>query len=107
MIMLLLFVISTIGMSNILVHGKILDDDHLGLRSWLKRKLGKYKDVFDCYECTGFWCGFFMGSLLISFWNPFVLIPCAFAGSGIMHAYIILTDFLQSKTDFVIDDSHE
>lgn len=104
MVSLILFIIATIGTTNILVHGKILDDDHLGLRSWIKKRLGKYQDVLDCYECAGFWCGLVMGSCLISYWNPLILIPCAFAGSGIMHAYVVVSELIQSKTDFVIND---
>jgi hypothetical protein len=96
-----LFALAAIGLTNILVHGKILDDDHIPLRSWLKSKLGRFADVLECYECTGWWSGLIVGLLLIS-WNPFIFIPCTFAGAGLMHFYVIITNLLESKTDFVV-----
>lgn len=101
MLLFALFAAATIGLTNILVHGKILDDDHLGWRTWLKNRLGKYADALECYECTGWWSGLLMGVLLVSF-NPLYFVPCAFAGAGLMHLYTILTNYIESKTDFVI-----
>jgi hypothetical protein len=103
---LVLFALATVGLTNVLVHGKILDDDHLGTRSWLKRQLGKYADVLECYECTGWWSGLLLGVLLLS-WNPLIFLPAAFAGAGIMHAYVNIMNLIESKTDFVIGGSDE
>lgn len=102
-----LFALATIGMSNILVHGRILDDDHLGWRNWLKNRLGKFADVLDCYECTGWWCGLIMGLLLFSWWNPLFFVPAAFAGAGLMHAYVNIMNLVESKTDFIIGVDHD
>jgi hypothetical protein len=66
MVTLLLFLIATIGATNILVHGDILDKDHLGFRPWLKKRLGNYQDLLDCYECSGFYCAVAVGFLLTS-----------------------------------------
>jgi hypothetical protein len=99
----LLWLLATVGFTNILVHGKILDDDHLGFRSWLKNKLGKFSDVLECYECTGWWAGLLAGLALVSF-NPLWFIGCAFAGAGVMHAYVNIMNLIESKTDFVVGD---
>lgn len=100
---LILFALVTIGMTNILVHGKILDDNHLGWRTWLKRQIGKkYEDVLECYECVGFWCGMLSGAYFLSClpWNFFFY---GFAGAGIMHAYTYVMDLIESKTDYEVN----
>lgn len=117
---LFLFIFSVIGLTNVLIQGKIFDDNHLGLRKFLKGTpeklnqdgsvleaktdgfLGKYSDVLDCYECTGFWSGLFFGLVLISF-NPFILLVCGFAGSFISQFYYDLINLIISKTDFLLE----
>jgi hypothetical protein len=95
---------ATLGLTNILVHGKILDDQHLGWRSWMQRRLGKYSDLLECYECSGFWSGLIMGLLLVSL-HPLYFIPCAFAGVFLGHFYSTVSYLIESKTDFVIGDT--
>jgi hypothetical protein len=102
-----LFVLAVIGMTIILVNGSIFDDDHLGWRSWFKKKLGKYGDLLECRVCAGWWAGLMMGLALFSWWNPLIFLPAAFAGSGIMTIYIILEDFIMSKTDYALGDADE
>lgn len=98
-----LFVVGTIGLANVLVHGVVLDDDHLGLRTWLRGKLGGYHDMLDCHECCGFWSGMFMCFVLVS-WNPLVVFAAGFVGCGVMHAYLIAANYIESKTDFLVGD---
>lgn len=101
----LIFCLSTIGLTNIIVHGKILDN--IGLRPFLKNNLhSKIFELFECYECTGFWSGMAMGSVLISS-DPFYFIPCGFAGSVLSSFYSELIFLLRSKTDFVVDDTND
>lgn len=105
MVTLILFALATIGLTNIIVHGKILDVS--GVRPWVKSKL--HPDVFqlfECYECTGFWAGVLMGLLLVS-WNPLVFVPCGFAGSVLGQFYSELVYLIRSKTDFVVEDEDE
>jgi hypothetical protein len=107
MITLLLFSLATLGLTNILVHGKILDDEHLGVRSWLKRRLGKYGDMLECYECSGFWAGLIMGMTLISFY-PWIFLPCAFAGALLGHFYSTVILLIESKIEYVLpEEDHE
>lgn len=103
----LLFSLATIGLTNIIVHGKILDN--IGLRPFLKKNLyaGVF-ELFECYECTGFWSGMIMGVVLISN-DPKIFIPCGFVGSVLGQFYSELVYLIRSKTDFVVEnkDSNE
>lgn len=106
---LVLFLIATIGLTNTVVHGKIFDDDHLGFRSWLRRQLERFfhsGDVLDCYECTGFWCGMITGLMLLSY-NPVIFVGAGLAGVGLMHCYINIMNFIESKTDFIVGDTDD
>jgi len=103
--MILLFIMATVGMTNVIIWGKIMD--LLGIRPWLKRTLkSDWYELFECHECTGWWCGLIMGALLIS-WNPLVFIPCAFAGAFLGRFYLEISQFIESKTDFVIEVENE
>lgn len=100
----LIFCLSTIGLTNILVHGKILDN--IGLRPFLKKNLySGIFELFECYECTGFWSGMIMGAVLIS-QNPATFIPCGFVGSVLGQFYSELIFLIRSKTDFVVEDKN-
>lgn len=101
----ILFMLATIGFTNIVVHGRILD--LIGLRSWLKQKLHPdLFELFECYECSGFWCGVLMGVILVSL-NPFVFLSCGFAGAFLGHFYSMLTNYIVSKTEFEIPEDNE
>jgi len=106
MITLTMFILATIGLTNILVHGKVLDLIKIGdksLRGWMKTPsfLG---EMLDCYECTGFWAGLLMG--LIFFWGSWLFVlTAAFAGSVVAQTYTDLMYLLRSKIDFVVEDS--
>lgn len=103
MINLIIFIISTIGLTNIVVHGKILDN--IGLRPFLKKRLpSSVFELFECYECTGFWCGMIMGACIIS---PWMFLACGFAGCVISQFYSEIIYLIRSKTEYVIDDNKE
>ena len=102
---LILFIFATIGLTNIIVHGKILDN--IGLRSFLKKNLySEIFELFDCYECTGFWSGVIMGATLISN-DPLYFISCGFAGSVLSQFYSEFIFFLRSKTEFVVGENEQ
>jgi len=105
MIALFLFCLGTIGLANILVHGEILD--LIYVRPILKWIMGKkWFALFECYECTGWWSGLFMGWLLLSSgwqdWGTFI--PCAFAGAVLGDVYRLLNNYIQSKMEYVIEN---
>ena len=94
-----LFSLATIGLTNVLVHGKIMDV--IGLRGWLKRTLpSDYYSVFECYECSGFWAGMFVGLFFFPYWFVF----CGFAGSVLSATYNDLMMKLQGSISFEIPE---
>ena len=78
-----LFVLSTIGLTNIFVDSSLFDS----LRDLFRNKASEGKrffkflnSIFSCHQCMGFWCGLFCGLILISY-NPLVVLTCGFASS--------------------------
>lgn len=104
----LLFIFATIGLTNILVHGKILDlikIKNRTIREWMHIKDWS-KQLFECYECSGFWGGLIVGVFVVSY-NPFIFISCGFAGSVLSQFYSEIVYLIRSKTDFVVEDNNE
>ena len=106
MITLIMFFLATIGLTNILVHGRIFDVLKVGnktVRQWMK-SMGTFSEVWDCYECTGFWAGLFCGFFF--FWGEWwFILPAGFVGSVISQTYTDLMYCLRSKIDFEVGDS--
>lgn len=101
MLTIILFVFGTIGLTNIIVHGKILDT--IGLRPWVKTNLKKEVfELFECYECTGWWSGLLMGCFLT--YDPFLLLACAFSGSVFAQFYTDMVNYIRSKTEYVVSN---
>ncbi len=102
---LLIFMLATIGMTNIVCHGKIMDV--IGIRPFLKRKLSDtIFDATQCYECMGFWCGMIVAAMVVTH-NPFMIFCLGCAGSLIAQFYNNLIYFIDSKTEFVMEDDLE
>jgi hypothetical protein len=65
----LVFVVSTIGMSHILVDGSIFssfkswlgEESRYHFLTWFK---GQLLTLMNCYQCSGFWSGFVIGLLM-------------------------------------------
>jgi hypothetical protein len=106
---LVLFAFATIGLTNILVHGKILDLIKFfgkSIREWLTYP--KFlSELLGCYECTGFWSGIIVGSCFVE--NPkwYLYLLYGFAGSVLSQFYSELVFLLRSKTEFLIEDENE
>lgn len=108
MISFLLFVFASIGLTNILVHGKIMDV--IGLRCWLKEHMSSdWYQLFECYECSGFWAGLFCGVFCcFAGWYPWwVILLCGFAGSVFSSTYTDVMYLLRSKIEFVVGHEDE
>ncbi len=105
---LLLFCFATIGLTNIIVHGKVLDEiSFLGktVRCWL-HSWHFTKELTSCYECSGFWAGMICG--LPFLWQQWWFIPIAgFAGSMLGKTYTDFMFFLESKITFEVHDDEE
>lgn len=103
----LFFALATIGLTNIVVHGRILDLIKIrgkSLREWMCN-WDWSKQLFECYECSGFWCGLICGMLILSVKWQFVLC-CGFAGSVIAQTFTDLLYLLRSNIEFEVDDQH-
>lgn len=97
------FAVATIGLTNIIVHGKILDI--IGLRQWLKENMpSDYFAVFECYECSGFWAGLLCGFFFLPPWHWWMLPMAAFAGSVLAQTYTDVVYWLRSKIEFEVGD---
>lgn len=99
---LILFILATVGLTNILVHGTIFEKT-LPIRPWLKKKLHPNVFVlFECYECMGTWAGFVCGAMIVSTWWPIIL-ACGFAGGLLANWNNLLFEYISSKIEFVIN----
>lgn len=95
---LVFFVLSTIGMTHIIVDGSILE----WFRDFVKKvsallKVPSFGKVVDCYLCAGTWCGFAMGLILVSS-NPFVVFACGCAGGFLANFAAVMLNWLEAMT---------
>ena len=73
-----LFVLAVIGMTHIVVESTIMEPVDEWAKNHFPTKL--HHGLFECQQCSGFWCGVFLGLTIVSF-NPLVLFACGCAGS--------------------------
>jgi len=95
---LVLFVLSVVGMTLIVVDGSILQK----FRDFVKYLSNKMKmpslgTIVDCYLCSGTWCGFLMGFVWISS-NPLKIFACGCAGAFLANSAAILLNWVESAT---------
>jgi hypothetical protein len=107
MIELTLFVLSVIGMTNIIVDGSIFQKR----REELEKKSPFWGQVVMCHQCCGFWCGLICGLCILiseapqqSIWFligiPFKTFLFGCAGSLLAPAYDLLYQYILSKIEF-------
>lgn len=104
---LILFVLSVIGMTLIVVDGSILQ----WFRNLVKLTAAKIKvpslgTIVDCYLCSGTWCGFLMGFIWISS-NPLKIFACGCAGAFLANAAALVLNWIESATMSNLPDSSE
>ncbi len=109
MIILLLFIFSVIGMTEIITQSDLFQY----LKDWLiniaERKNWKINwliNALNCSQCVGFWSGIVMGLIFLSntFWLTFA---CGCAGSMLCNLYVLLYSFVQNKMSITLDTSNE
>jgi hypothetical protein len=93
-----MFVLSTIGMTHIIVDGSILE----GFRTFFKKLTARIGlehigSIVDCYLCAGTWCGFFMGYIWIT-QNPFEVFACGCAGGFLSNTAASILNWIESST---------
>lgn len=106
---LILFALATIGLSNILVHGKILDVIKIFGKSI--RQILTYpkflNELLSCYECTGFWSGLIVGLIFFDQSRWYEIFLYGLSGSVLSQFYSEFIYLMRSKTDFVLDDEEK
>lgn len=101
--MLILFVLSTIGLTNILVDGSLFAPIRKFASNHLPVKIYK---IFECYQCMGTWCGFGCGYILLSK-EPLIVVCCGFAGSFLAVIGNIFINYLEARTIVSMGDQDE
>lgn len=108
MIPFIMFCLATIGLTNILVHGSILNLIKIfgrSIRGWMQFSEWS-KTLFECYECTGFWAGMVCGYLFM-YQQWYLVLMCGFAGSVIAQTYTDAIYWLRSNISYEVgNDSH-
>ena len=107
--MFILFVLATIGMTEIITQSDIFQwvkDGIIDISEKNKVNTNWLINALNCSQCVGFWSGIVMGMIFISntFWITFA---CGCAGSMIANLYVLLYTFVQSKTSIVLEHDHE
>lgn len=113
--LLLIWAIATVGLTNIIVHGVIFDvlgkrwlDK--GIRPWLKEHMDSdWFQLFECYECSGFWSGLITGVFICSYlggWYWLFILLFGWAGSVLSQTYTETMEFMRSKIEFIIEDKN-
>lgn len=114
MIEFIIFVVAAIGMGHIIVDGVIFNplkkwlekESQFGLVTWTKRKI---LEMMNCYQCSGFWSGLFVGLCLwLSGHDPlgmnvtWFIVPVLFiygcAGSYLSNMAALLMIWLQMNS---------
>ena len=102
MVNFILFVLATIGLTNIIIDGSIFAP----LRNFLEKILpSKIYSIFQCFQCMGTWCGFICGFLLVGHsWQ--VVVCCGFAGSFIAVFGNVFINYLEARTIVSMGDQN-
>jgi len=95
---LILFILSTIGMCNIIVDSSLLEPVRAVFKNIMNKiKLPKLASLVDCYMCCGAWCGFLMGYTWIS--EEFLKIfACGCVGSFVSHYATVHVNWVEAAT---------
>ena len=94
----LMFVLSTVGASHIIVDGSIMDKFRVFVKFITKKlKIPSFGGVVDCYLCCGTWCGFLMGLIWISY-NPFQVFACGCAGGFLANFAAVILNWIEAMT---------
>lgn len=95
---LILFALSTIGMSHIIVDGSIMQWFRDFVK-WSTAKIGApgLGGVVDCYLCCGTWCGFLMGLIWLTT-SPFQIFACGCAGGFLANVAAVFLNWIEAAT---------
>lgn len=90
----IIFILGVIGMAHILVDSEIMEP----VDTWAKKRLHRlvHYSLFECHQCSGFWCGVVLGAALISL-NPLTIFACGCAGSFLANLGNLILDWLEGE----------
>lgn len=94
-----LFAMSAVGLTNILIYGKILNIPREWFKSLVPEKVG---EALECYQCTGFWAGAFAGACLLTL-NPFGVLMAGLAGSFLSEFVEVVKEYLEANSMINLD----
>ena len=98
MVNLILFIVSTIGMTHIIVDGSILERFRIFFKEYSKKLyVPTLGSIVDCYLCSGTWCGFLMGYIWISK-DPLEVFACGCAGGFLANFAATVSNWIESAT---------
>lgn len=99
----ILFCLATIGLCLIIVDSVIMQP----VRNWLKTKLPhNIYSIFECYQCSGTWCGFLMGWIFVSN-SPFIIFGCGCAGGFLGTVSAMFLSYLEAQTIINLGDDKD
>jgi hypothetical protein len=103
----MLFVVAVIGFTHIMVHSSFMDP----FRTWAKIHFPEKvlwfhpREMVECYQCMGTWCGWALGVLFAFFllntgWLASLVIAffCGFAGSFLASLAADVSTWLQANS---------
>jgi hypothetical protein len=123
MVMFLFFCLASVGLTAIIVDGKIFQPVRNGLNAFFitseeKKNQGTYstlrvpidmiRNIMTCYQCCGFWCGLICSPIMV-YSLGFVpeqvefyvaILACGFVGSFLSMLYLRIDELLFAKTMF-------
>lgn len=96
-----LFCLGCIGMSHIIIEGKVFEAPRNWLKVWLP---GTLYSLLECYQCTGFWVGILCSYLVFGdiTWGQVFVGGCA--GSFLSAIGALVMNYLEAKTIVSLDD---
>lgn len=100
-----LFFLSTVGMSHIIVDGSIFESFRSFIKSYSEKlKVPHLGTIVECYMCSGTWCGFFMGYVWISD-DLLKIFACGCAGGFVSNFAAIIINYFESLTIVNLPDN--
>ena len=123
---LIIFVLGVIGITNIIVEGKIFHSvrewfkdppifswkkiiSNIFSFKWLTFKLLTFANtcqviysIITCYQCMGMWAGSILG-LVFGDYNIFFLILCGGTGSFLSNFFLVYMNYLDAQTIVYMD----
>jgi uncharacterized iron-regulated membrane protein len=94
--LMILFMLASIGMTNIIVESYIFSGIRDFVKKWFPEKISR---VLDCHTCSGFWCGIICG--IFCFWPNISVLQifcCGCAASFLASFFYYLTSLIEAKS---------